>query len=120
MNTKDWAKAHPEHDRTSCSDSDPCNADPEGSTGCARCTALIMNHSEELDEETTRLFDFARTIRHFEGYEFQGDEPYFDINGNDLWLNTSDFSKIKGEAMVRFIFHSIEYVMKKAQEQDHG
>lgn len=34
--------SHPEHDRTSCSDEHPINTDAEGSTGCARCTALDL------------------------------------------------------------------------------
>lgn len=34
---------HPEHARTSCDDKHPVNADAEGSTGCARCTALHMD-----------------------------------------------------------------------------
>jgi hypothetical protein len=41
------ATMHPEHDRTSCSDEHPINADAEGSTGCARCTALVMERGEE-------------------------------------------------------------------------
>lgn len=40
-----FASYYPEHDRTSCSDHDPSNATPDGSTGCARCTALIMDRA---------------------------------------------------------------------------
>lgn len=39
------AEDYPEHDRTSCSDANPCNATAEGSTGCARCTALVMDRA---------------------------------------------------------------------------
>lgn len=37
---------HPEHDRTSCSDEDPCNAEAEGSCGCARCTSIHLIRGE--------------------------------------------------------------------------
>ncbi len=42
------AQWHPEHARTSCSDSSIVNADPEGSTGCARCTALLLDQRKML------------------------------------------------------------------------
>lgn len=42
------AEHHPAHDRDSCTDQDMCNADPEGSTGCARCTALVMDQRDQL------------------------------------------------------------------------
>ena len=38
---------HPEHDRTSCSDENTNNTDPEGSTGCARCTAIDLHRGAE-------------------------------------------------------------------------
>lgn len=41
------AQSHPHHDRTSCSDAHPINADAEGSTGCARCTALELDRGAE-------------------------------------------------------------------------
>lgn len=34
-----------EHERASCSDKNPCNADPTGSHGCARCTALALEYN---------------------------------------------------------------------------
>lgn len=43
-----WSAHHREHDRTSCSDAEVFNADPEGSTGCARCTALLLDQRDEL------------------------------------------------------------------------
>lgn len=43
-----YADRHPEHDRTSCSDHKIINADAEGSTGCARCTALLMDQRDEM------------------------------------------------------------------------
>jgi len=41
------AQYHPHHDRTSCSDDHPVNTDAEGSTGCARCTALALDRGAE-------------------------------------------------------------------------
>ena len=43
------AEYYPTHDRTSCSDTDACNATAEGSTGCARCTAIAMDQADTLD-----------------------------------------------------------------------
>ena len=40
---------YPEHDRTSCSDAVPCNADAAGSHGCARCTALAFERGERAE-----------------------------------------------------------------------
>ncbi len=37
------AAHHPKHDRLICSDADPFNAEPGGSNGCARCTALKLD-----------------------------------------------------------------------------
>jgi hypothetical protein len=37
-----YTTVHKTHDRTSCDDEHPVNADPEGSTGCARCTAIEL------------------------------------------------------------------------------
>lgn len=37
-----WLEEHSHHDRTSCSDNSPINADPTGSHGCARCTAIAL------------------------------------------------------------------------------
>lgn len=44
------AEYYPTHDRTSCSDTDACNATAEGSTGCARCTAIAMDKADTLQE----------------------------------------------------------------------
>jgi hypothetical protein len=41
---------HPEHCRTSCSDERPINADAEGSTGCARCTAILLDRGSEAEK----------------------------------------------------------------------
>lgn len=49
------AEYHPEHDRSSCSDGDLCNASPEGSTGCARCTALKLDKLVWLTNRTQNL-----------------------------------------------------------------
>lgn len=46
---------YPEHDRTSCSDADPCNAEAGGSHGCARCTAIMMDERDALAERCERL-----------------------------------------------------------------
>ena len=43
------AEYYPTHDRTSCSDTDACNATAEGSTGCTRCTAIAMDQADTLD-----------------------------------------------------------------------
>jgi hypothetical protein len=41
------ADEFPEHSRTSCSDQDPCNADPQGH-GCWRCNALLFDRHDKL------------------------------------------------------------------------
>lgn len=46
---------YPEHDRTSCSDANPCNAEAGGSCGCARCTAILLDQRDELQEQTQAL-----------------------------------------------------------------
>lgn len=45
-----YAYHHPEHDRTSCSDVNPSNAEPAGSHGCARCTALKLDRVTRMSE----------------------------------------------------------------------
>ncbi len=50
-----YADEHPEHSRTSCSDALPCNADPEGSHGCARCTALKLDREARTSELIAEL-----------------------------------------------------------------
>lgn len=42
------AQYYKEHDRDSCSDTAVNNATAEGSTGCARCTALLLDERETL------------------------------------------------------------------------
>ncbi len=42
------ASYYPQHDRTSCDDAHPVNAEAGGSHGCARCTALLLDQREEL------------------------------------------------------------------------
>lgn len=49
------ADYYPEHDRTSCSDADPCNAEAGGSCGCARCTALLLDQRDALQEQVQTL-----------------------------------------------------------------
>lgn len=44
------AESYPEHCRTSCSDAAPDNADAGGSSGCQRCTALVMDQAEKYRE----------------------------------------------------------------------
>lgn len=39
-----WLETIKEHGRTSCSDEHPINADPTGSHGCERCTALALEN----------------------------------------------------------------------------
>lgn len=41
------AEEFPEHSRTSCSDEDPCNADPKGHY-CWRCNALLFDRHDKL------------------------------------------------------------------------
>ncbi len=42
-----WTDGHEKHDRTSCQEHNPAyNADPAGSTGCARCTALLLERGD--------------------------------------------------------------------------
>lgn len=49
------ASYYPEHCRTSCSDAEPINACAEGSTGCARCTALALDELERLRARVASL-----------------------------------------------------------------
>lgn len=49
------AQYYPEHDRTSCSDADPCNAEARGSCGCARCTAILLDQGDELRGQVQTL-----------------------------------------------------------------
>ena len=49
------ASYYPEHCRTSCSDAEPINACAEGSTGCARCTALALDEIERLRARVASL-----------------------------------------------------------------
>lgn len=48
------AQYYPEHERTSCSDSEPCNAEAGGSFGCARCTALAMDVADQDRRDAAR------------------------------------------------------------------
>lgn len=48
MSETKHADFYPEHDRTSCSDDSPINADAGGSCGCARCTAILLDQRDEL------------------------------------------------------------------------
>lgn len=50
-----YAEGHPEHSRTSCSDVVPCNADPVGSHGCARCTALKLDRAARMSQLIAEL-----------------------------------------------------------------
>ncbi len=56
------AEYHPEHDRTSCSDEHPTNVDPEGSTGCARCTAIHLDQGAEAIQHLRALIDSGSVI----------------------------------------------------------
>lgn len=51
---------YPEHDRTSCSDLLPVNATAEGSTGCARCTAILLDQRDDLLEALKRILPAYR------------------------------------------------------------
>lgn len=56
------APNYPEHDRDSCSDAAPTNSTPEGSTGCARCTALVIdNLRAECNELRGQIVNFRET-----------------------------------------------------------
>ena len=45
------APDYPNHDRTSCLEDNPkINATAAGSTGCARCTALLLERDAEVHE----------------------------------------------------------------------
>lgn len=52
---------HPEHDRLSCSDTAPINADPAGSTGCARCTAILLEQREQAIAHLQSILNTQRT-----------------------------------------------------------
>lgn len=43
-----WSASYPEHDRTSCSDSNLFNRDPAG-RWCRRCTAIMMDRGEAIN-----------------------------------------------------------------------
>lgn len=49
---------YPEHDRSSCSDEDPCNADIEGH-GCRRCNAFAFQKAEDNANEVKALHTLA-------------------------------------------------------------
>lgn len=86
------AKYHPEHDRDSCSDASPNNADARGSNGCARCTAIIMDQRDELLEvlkalmshEHICLDDLIYQVREREnqGWEGSGVKAWSDAISN--------------------------------------
>lgn len=46
---------HPDHARTSCNDAKPINADPAGSNGCARCTALVLDRAGRMADLVAEL-----------------------------------------------------------------
>ncbi len=54
-NDSSYAADHPDHSRTSCNDAKPINADPAGSNGCARCTALTLDRARWLEELVAEL-----------------------------------------------------------------
>lgn len=56
-----YAESHPKHCRTSCSDTDRCNVDPDG-TGCHRCTALELDELSTLRAENERLCKTLESI----------------------------------------------------------
>ena len=56
------AKYYPQHDRDSCGDHSIVNATAEGSTGCARCTALLLDQRDELLVELQRLLAAYRAL----------------------------------------------------------
>lgn len=58
------ASYYPEHCRTSCSDAEPINACAEGSTGCARCTALAL---DELDRLRARVASLEESLHYANG-----------------------------------------------------
>lgn len=54
------AENYPEHNRTSCRDDNPnINATAEGSTGCERCTAMLLDREARTRE---LLIDFKRLV----------------------------------------------------------
>lgn len=65
-----YAENHPTHDRDSCTDHDQNNADPEGSTGCARCTALVMDQRDELATALKWALLRIRLLGHGDSYIF--------------------------------------------------
>ena len=56
------------------------------------------------------IADFVRGMHTLELYNASTYEPYFDINGNDMWCNTEDFARKDGEKFVRFLFGCAEFV----------
>lgn len=55
-------ETHPEHDRTSCNDEGMQNADAEGSTGCARCTALVLDRDSATREVLLEVAKYPELI----------------------------------------------------------
>ena len=45
-----WTIKYPEHDRSSCSDTNLYNRDPCG-RWCRRCTAIVMDRAESINWE---------------------------------------------------------------------
>ncbi len=56
-----YAQHHPEHNRTSCSDEEPSNAEPTGSHGCARCTALLLDQRDRYRAALARISERCPT-----------------------------------------------------------
>lgn len=52
---------YPEHDRTSCDDQRPINATAEGSTGCARCTAIKLDQRDQAIAHLHAILNKRRT-----------------------------------------------------------
>jgi hypothetical protein len=51
-----YESEYPTHDRTSCSDEFPINADVTGN-GCRRCNAILFTEHEALKNEIENLKD---------------------------------------------------------------
>lgn len=76
-----YVEDHPEHSRTSCSDANPCNADPDGS-GCARCTALVMDRANVTPHSAPVGLEPVRYVRWHPEHGYRWEDTSSDFHGD--------------------------------------
>lgn len=76
-----YVEYHPEHSRTSCSDANPCNADPDGS-GCARCTALVMDRANVTPHSAPVGLEPVRYVRWHPEHGYRWEDTSSDFHGD--------------------------------------